>query len=194
MQPFKAWLWWESREGPEDPEGAPDLLFGWNPFLCGGRHAAVGTKPKLFYLRNASGGRGSVVRPVIRKRRSRIMCRPSVVGRTKPSNRDKFPRWKKRWWGCSHCWQEVALGSTYPAGVDEGNIGTMGTITGDSCVGEDILSTSVGPAWEGVNISNIPSKKSRTSAFWPSYLSWWSQLSYAWLETQQLDHSHKDVY
>lgn len=83
---------------------------------------------------------GAVYRPVIRSRRSRIMCRPSVVGMTRPSSRDRFPRWKRRWWVCSHSWHEVALGSAArTAGVAEGKEGSVARRRGGSSGVEDIL-------------------------------------------------------
>lgn len=64
--------------------------------------------------------------PVIRRRRSRIMCSPRVVGMSRPSSRDRFPRWNSMWWTCSHCWQEVVLASTAgTSGVEEVNVGSM---------------------------------------------------------------------
>lgn len=82
-----------------------------------------------------------MVRPVIRRRRSRIMCRPMVVGMTRPSRRDRFPRWKRRWWACSHSWHEVALGSKPESPwVAEGRGGSTVKRRGEDSSGvEDIL-------------------------------------------------------
>lgn len=49
--------------------------------------------------------------PVMSRRRSTIMCRPRVVGMSRPSSKDRFPKWKRRWWVCSHAVHAVALGS-----------------------------------------------------------------------------------
>lgn len=76
--------------------------------------------------------------PVISRRRSTIICRWRVVGTSRPSSRDKFPKWKTKWWACSQSWQEVMLGSTVGiCGVAEGKECIMGKRLGD-CV-EDIL-------------------------------------------------------
>lgn len=66
------------------------------------------------------------------------MCRPRVVGTIRPSRRDRFPRWKRRWWVCSHSWHEVALVSTAP-GAAEGKECNVGKRRGGSSGVEDIL-------------------------------------------------------
>lgn len=83
---------------------------------------------------------GAVYRPVIRSRRSRIMCRPRVVGTTRPSSRDRFPRWKRRWWACSHSWHEVTLCFTARTPrASEGKEDWLGKRWGGSSGVEDIL-------------------------------------------------------
>lgn len=68
------------------------------------------------------------------------MCRPRVVGMARPSSRDRLPRWKRRWWACSHPWHEVALGSTArtPA-VAKGKEGSVVKRRGDGSGVEDIV-------------------------------------------------------
>lgn len=58
---------------------------------------------------------------------------------TRPSNSDRFPRWKRRWWACSHSWHEVALGTCGTPGVAEGKKGTVVKRWGGSSGVEDIL-------------------------------------------------------
>lgn len=68
------------------------------------------------------------------------MCRPTVMGMTRPSNRDRFPRWKRKWWVCSHSWHEVTLGSAVwvsrVAEVKECSVGKRGVASSRV---EDIL-------------------------------------------------------
>lgn len=71
----------------------------------------------------SSGATGD--RPVIRKRRSAIMCRASVVGMSRPSSRDRFPRWKRRWCACSHSVHSVTLATAGTSVVDNRNEGMV---------------------------------------------------------------------
>lgn len=59
---------------------------------------------------------------------------------SRPSSKDRFPRWKRRWWVCSHTVQAVALSSAAASpGATEGKRCTVGKRWGGSWGAEVIL-------------------------------------------------------
>ncbi|KAF3840268.1 hypothetical protein F7725_018985 [Dissostichus mawsoni] len=84
-----------------------------------------------------SGGVGD--RPVMSRRRSRIMCRLMVLGRARASSKARLPRWKRRWCAWSHSVQEVLFSSAAGTpGEAEGKEGSVVKRGGSAGV-EDIL-------------------------------------------------------
>lgn len=59
---------------------------------------------------------------------------------TRPSSKDRFPKWKRKWWATSQSWHEVALGSiTRSPGATEGKECSVGKRRGDGSGVKDIL-------------------------------------------------------